>query len=302
MARPLPDHTAWQITPTLHSTVNSTTDPSTVTLPQPCAVCIFGASRGIGAHTAYSYAKAGASSIILVGRDTSALAAAVDEARRSARREIQIAPAICDITSDTSIASLAQKIKDEVGRLDILVVNAALWGETATRVTEGSTKLFQDVVNTDIMGAYLAAHHLLPIILASEGEAAKALIAIGGTGAWVTSGPVAHTAHCMSKLAQARMMELVANDFEKEELLVLTVHPGCVWTDTSSGAPEMFHQYLTDDPGLCGGFLVWLTKTRENRRWMNGRFLSATWDADELLSMKDAIVEGDMLKARMVVT
>ena len=59
---------------------------------------------------------------------------------------------------------------------------------------------------------------------------------------------------------------------------------------------------LIDDPGLCGGFLVWLTKTKENRLWLSGRFLSATWDADELLSMKDAIVKSDMLKARMVVT
>lgn len=242
MATPLPDHTAWQITPTLHKTVTATTDPSTVTLPSPFAVCIIGASRGIGAHIAYAYAKAGASSLILVGRGNTALETAVSETRRLAQKQdVQIVPVICDVTSDESLALLAKRIKDDVGRLDVIVVNAALWGETATRVTEGSTKQFQDVVNTDIMGAYLAAHHLLPIVLASGGDAAKALIAIGGTGAWVTSGPVAHTAHCMSKLAQARMMELIANDFADERLMVLTVHPGCVWTDTSKTAPEMFH-------------------------------------------------------------
>lgn len=243
MATPLPDHTAWQITPTLHQTVNSTTDPSTTTLPSPFAVCIFGASRGIGAHIAYAYAKAGASSLVLVGRDSSALEAAVNETRRLAqKKDIQVVPAICDITSDASVSLLARRINEDVGRLDVLVINAALWGQTAIRVTEGSAKQFQDVVNTDIVGAYLAAHYLLPIVLASGGEAAKALIAIGGTGAWVTSGPVAHTAHCMSKLAQARMMELIANDFAQEKLMVLTVHPGCVWTDTSRTAPEMFHQ------------------------------------------------------------
>ena len=59
---------------------------------------------------------------------------------------------------------------------------------------------------------------------------------------------------------------------------------------------------LTDDPGLCGGFLIWLTSTRKDRLWLSGRFLSATWDADELLSMREAIVKSDMLKARMVVT
>jgi len=59
---------------------------------------------------------------------------------------------------------------------------------------------------------------------------------------------------------------------------------------------------LTDDAILCGAFLVWLTKTRDDRLWLSGRYLSATWDIDELVSMKKAIVEKDMLKARMVVS
>ncbi|KAI4172811.1 MAG: hypothetical protein LQ346_008527, partial [Caloplaca aetnensis] len=133
-----------------------------------------------------------------------------------------IVPVICDTTSDESVALLAERIKKELGRLDAIVVNAALWGATAIGVTEGSTKQFQDVVNMDIMAGYLAAHPLAPNRVREWWDAAKAVIAIGGTAAWVTSGPVAHTAHCMSKLAQARMMELIANDFAEEKLMVLT--------------------------------------------------------------------------------
>ncbi|KAL8945610.1 MAG: hypothetical protein Q9222_007871 [Ikaeria aurantiellina] len=242
MATPLPDHTGWQITPTLHKAVNSTTDPSKVTLPSPFTVCVMGASRGIGAHIAYAYASAGASSLVLAGRDISALEDVADQAhKRSQRKSLQILVAVCDITSDASVSALARRVQGEIGRLDVLVINAALWGETAVRVTEGSTEQFQDVVNTDIVGAYLAAHYMVPIMLDSE-NGAKAVMAISGTGAWVTAGPVAHTAHCMSKLAQARLVELMANDFVKEGLLVVAVHPGCVWTDTSKTAPEMFHE------------------------------------------------------------
>ncbi|KAL8865115.1 MAG: hypothetical protein Q9174_007062 [Haloplaca sp. 1 TL-2023] len=300
---PLPDHQGWKITPTLHSTVNKTTDPSLVTLPTPFAVCVTGASRGIGAHIIYAYARAGASTLILVGRDASALTATSREARRIAKRkDVQIITSICDVASDTDMARLAKEIKSQVGRLDVAVANAALWGSTDTRVTEGSTQQFQDVVNIDIMGGYLTAHYLLPLILESEGDGPKALFAIGGTGAWVVDGPVCHAAHCMSKLAQARLMEIIANDFKDARLLVCTVHPGCVYTDTSKLAPEMFLPFLTDDAGLCGGFLVWLTHQHTSKLWLNGRFLSATWDADELSSMQDAIVQSDMLKARMVVT
>lgn len=329
MATPLPDHTGWQITPTIHKSVNSTTDPSQITLPLPFAVCVIGASRGIGAHIAYAYAIAGASSLVLAGRDVTALDAVADEARRVARNEdLQIRIAVCDITSDTNVSLLSDVIRREIGRLDVLVINAGLWGETTIRVTEGSTQQFQDIIDTDIMGAYLAAHYLLPILLASK-DGAKTVVAISGTGAWVTDGPVAHAAHCVSKLAQARLVEHMANDFVEEGVLVVAVHPGCVWTDTSKAAPEMFHQCksyylscsekrrakilrsfldkgsyltdLTDEPGLCGGFLVWLTKTSKDHLWLSGRFLSATWDADELLEMREAIVRSDMLKARMVV-
>ncbi|KAL9591969.1 MAG: hypothetical protein Q9179_007188 [Wetmoreana sp. 5 TL-2023] len=245
METPLPDHTGWQITPTLHKSVNSTTDPSNITLPNPFTVCIIGASRGIGAHVAHAYAIAGASALVLTGRDALALEAVASEARRLAKKEeIKILTAVCEITSDPSVAQLAEKVRTEIGRLDVLVVNAGLWGQTAIRVTEGNTKQFQDVVNTDLVGAYLAAHYLLPIVLGSKGGAGgKALIAISGTGAWVSSGPVAHAAHCVSKLAQARLVEHMANDFAEEGLLVVAVHPGCVWTDTSKLAPEMFHQY-----------------------------------------------------------
>jgi hypothetical protein len=56
---------------------------------------------------------------------------------------------------------------------------------------------------------------------------------------------------------------------------------------------------MTDTPDLCGGFVVWLTKGQ--RTWLGGRYVSATWDVAELETMKDAIVQGDKLKQRLVV-
>ena len=56
---------------------------------------------------------------------------------------------------------------------------------------------------------------------------------------------------------------------------------------------------LTDTPELCGGFVVWLTKGQ--RTWLNGRYVSADWDVDELEAKKDEIVEGDKLTVKMVV-
>jgi hypothetical protein len=56
---------------------------------------------------------------------------------------------------------------------------------------------------------------------------------------------------------------------------------------------------MIDTPELCAGFVVWLTKGQ--RAWLNARYLSVTWDVDELEAMKDEIVKADKLKLRMVV-
>jgi hypothetical protein len=65
------------------------------------------------------------------------------------------------------------------------------------------------------------------------------------------------------------------------------------------GAPDAFRDFATEDPGLCGAFLIWLVKQR--RDWLNGRYVDATWDVDELEARKEEIVEKDMLKMRLVV-
>ena len=56
---------------------------------------------------------------------------------------------------------------------------------------------------------------------------------------------------------------------------------------------------MTDTPELCAGFTVWLTKG--NRPWLSGRYVSSSWDVDELEAKKDDILAEDKLKFRMVV-
>ena len=56
---------------------------------------------------------------------------------------------------------------------------------------------------------------------------------------------------------------------------------------------------MIDTPELCGGFVVWLTA--EARTWLGGRYVSSTWDVDVLQGMKEEIVAGNKLKAKMIV-
>ena len=228
MATPLLDHTGWQITPTLHKSVNSTTDLAKITLPLLFAVCVIGASGVIGADIAYAHARVGASSLVSACRDVTALDAVADVARRVARNEgLPIHVAVYDIMSDSDVSLLSEVIRREIGQLDVLAIDAGLWGQTAIRVTEGSTQRCQVVIDIDVIGAYLAAHHLLSILLASK-DRTKAVVAIYRTGAWITDGPFAHAAFCVNKLAWGRLVEDTANDIIEEGVLVVAVYPECV--------------------------------------------------------------------------
>jgi hypothetical protein len=95
----------------------------------------------------------------------------------------------------------------------------------------------------------------------------------------------------------------MATDHKDDGLLAFAVHPGAVLTPQtelhSTQKGDAWDSLLDDDIGLCGGWLTWLT--RERREWLSGRYLSVTWDAEELEAMKDEIVKGEKLKFHMEV-
>ena len=59
-----------------------------------------------------------------------------------------------------------------------------------------------------------------------------------------------------------------------------------------------FVKVFTETPELAGDSIVYLTQ--EKREWLAGRYISCTWDMPELMAKRDEIVEGDKLKAKMV--
>lgn len=229
--------------------MNATTAPPKTTLPSPFAIYILGASRGIGASIAHAYALESASTIILVSRTFSALEAVAVETRASTPSTV-VMTVNCDITSPEDVAALAEQVKGEVG-------------------------------------AYYAAHFLVPVLLSTAGGA-RAFVAVSSLGAWMVGGDVAHTVVCMSELAQVRLVEMLAEELRERELLAVAVHLGFVVTEISEVVAEEWRKNgfyacyrallnsnlglghdellwptftflrtdLTDEPGLCGAMCV----------------------------------------------
>lgn len=91
--------------------------------------------------------------------------------------------------------------------------------------------------------------------------------------------------------------EFVNVDHGEDGIKCFAIHPGGVATELGRNMPEELHPYLTDSPDLAAGFVVWLASGKAD--WAKGRYLSANWDVEELISRKDEIVRDDLLVNRL---
>src|SRR4051794_4184034 len=88
---------------------------------------VTGASRGIGAATALVLAKAGAH-VIAIARTTGALEE-LDDQIRTEGGSATLVP--LDVTDTGGIARLANALDQRYGRLDVLIGNAGIVGDTS---------------------------------------------------------------------------------------------------------------------------------------------------------------------------
>ena len=159
------------------------------------------------------------------------------------------------------------------------------------------------VIGINFLGSVRTARHFVPLLIASP-EGAKTFVGITSLAAHLSNSFFTTVAYNLSKTALCRLIEHMDNDHrQKDGLLSYAVHPGAVLTPQtekhSLEKGDAWDGLLTEDIGLCGGFLTWLT--RERREWLSGRYISVNWDTEELEGKKGAIEGGGLLKFEMKV-
>lgn len=316
----LPSHWGALLTSTIHNQTAPAIDPTKVTLPTGTTVVVTGAGKGIGECIAKAYAKARASAVIITARTAENLEKVKRELEHIASGngvDIKVSAIAGDASKEAHFQQIKQILQTEHGsRLDVLVNNAGAIGSTqgfTNKLHETSSEDMELITSLNYLGPYYAMKQLIPLMLNPQ-SVGKTITNVSSLAAFMTAdNPIAYG---ISKVALNRLTQHVGESYADEGLVCLALHPGGVMSPGAQPLPESVkasewrycgtmwwlltpNLVMKDDIDLCGAVCVWLSK--ERRMWASGRYISATWDMEELEAMKDEILKGDKLKLRMAV-
>ncbi|KAK0385815.1 hypothetical protein NLU13_6992 [Sarocladium strictum] len=263
------------------------------------AVFITGASRGIGLEIAVSYARAGASYLALGARSDlqGTVKTVLDAANDAGRPEPVVLPVRVDISSAKSVEAAARQVRDEFGRLDIIVNNSGVLKDMGRPFAESDPDAWFGNYEVNLKGPYLVLRSFIPLLLETV-AGFKTVVTISSVGGLLATPGL--SGYQGSKWAVLKLTEHAQNEYGGQGLVTYNVHPGNIHTTMLEGElPDYLKPVFVDTAQLTGDALVYLTK--EKRDWLAGRYVNLTWDMPELVAKKAEIVEKDMLKLKMVV-
>ncbi len=183
-----------------------------------------GASSGIGRGLSIEMAKRGAT-VGLVARRADLLEEIVGEIQASGGRAI---PMIADVKDAASIREQADRLRHDVGPIDMLIANAGIGG--AAHATKLQPEVVAEVIRVNLIGAANSVAAVLPeMAQRNQGH----LVAMSSLSAY--RGLAKSAAYCSSKAGLSTFFESLRVDLRGTNVKVSIIHPGFIKTALTAG-------------------------------------------------------------------
>ena len=192
-------------------------------------ILVTGAGAGIGRSAAITYAKLGAT-VILLGKTVSKLEAVYDEIIALNLPEPAIIPLDLKGATKQHYIDMSSTIVSQFGKLDGALLNASVLGEL-TPFTQIHEQVFNDVMKVNVTAQYLLAQALIPSLLLAP--KASLIFTSSGVG---SQGRAYWGPYSISKFATEGMMQVIADEYEKTNLRTNVINPGATNTNMRSCA------------------------------------------------------------------
>ncbi len=199
-------------------------------------ILVTGAGDGIGRAAALSYARHGAT-VILLGRTIAKLESVYDEIEAAGGPQPAIFPLNFEGATLKDFHDMAETLDGEFGRLDGILHNAGLLGRI-TPFEQYDPALWEQVMQVNVNGPLWMTQALLPLLRASRD--ASVIFTSSSVG---RRGRAYWGAYSVSKFATEGFVEVLAEEVEHlGSLRVNSLNPGATRTAMRKAA------YPGEDP------------------------------------------------------
>lgn len=247
-----------------------------------------GRLRGIGRAAAVALARLGADVVVTgTGRrpDTFPpdekevgwrdIESTAEQVRAEGRKAL---PLIVDVTNQEHVRMMVERTLDELGRIDILINNAAFArGPDRVPIVELDPAIFQKVVDIKVTGTFLCTKAVIPTLI-SQGQGGKIVNISSTAGKRGSANTLAYNA---ANFAIVGMTQSMARELGPYRINVNCVCPGAVDTSRMDdlGRGERWQQMAANTPigrngtdEEVGNFIAYLCT--EAASWIHGQSIN----------------------------
>lgn len=194
-------------------------------------ILVTGAGYGIGREAALTYARAGAT-VLLLGRTQEALNDTYDLIEQQGLPQAAVLPFDLETTDEEAFRELANLIEQHFDHLDGVLMNAGVLGQRAP-LENYDWNTFQRVVQVNVSGQFALLKHLLPLLRQAPADASIILT----TSSVGREGRAYWGAYSVSKFATEGLMQVLAQELENtSQIRVNCINPGATRTSMRAAA------------------------------------------------------------------
>jgi len=237
-------------------------------------VCfITGSSRGIGNAVAMKLSEHGAE-VIIHATDQKKLDAAFEALpRKHNQNHFKV---IGDFNTREGVLSVCNQVKQYTAKLDIIIHNAAFFGERNTIENYG-VEQFEKVMKINVKAPFMISKELLPLL--RKGENASMIFVTSRVGQRGRVPLKTIGAYSVSKFALDGLTWILAEELAEEvpKIRVISVNPGGTRTEMRSVAQPQEDPTALPTAEAISPVFIWLCRKDINihseqlfaRNWMN---------------------------------
>ncbi len=208
-----------------------------MTLLKDKIAVITGAAQGLGAALTERLAHEGCH---VVAADLKVDALQAHAEATSQRLKRRVIPVACNVTLEDDVEKLFATAKEQFGRVDVVVANAAIL--IAEPIFEANAEKWRAVMNVNLFGNFLTFKHACRLMKEQKSGSIVQINSKSGK-----KGSAANSAYAASKFGGIGLVQSVALEMAKYHVRCNAVCPGNLlesplWTDPKNG---LFVQYLT---------------------------------------------------------